>query len=139
MGDAPGAFGGFVATVSRGDRAVYVIPARGKRLFRVRHKLRGTYLSWLATTELAEVAGSAAAWLGGATVRELAVAWPFADFVDIADAYESGDRIEFQWQVYRAYKKSDLGAFIKAAADCGRVPGARPVGAVGRRRTVHGR
>lgn len=45
MRDARGAFGGFVATVRKGDRAVYVIPLRGKRLFRVRHKLRETYLS----------------------------------------------------------------------------------------------
>ncbi|MEU7139696.1 DUF6193 family natural product biosynthesis protein [Nocardia sp. NPDC046473] len=117
MNDAQGAFGGFVATASLHDRAVYVIPLVGKRLFRVRHKVRAAYLSALATTDLAEVTGSAAAWLGGATARELAAAWPFADFVDVADAYDSGDRIEFQWQLYRAqtYKKDDLAEFIEAA------------------------
>ncbi|WP_225726536.1 MULTISPECIES: DUF6193 family natural product biosynthesis protein [unclassified Nocardia] len=115
MRDAPGAFGGFLATVSKHDRAVYILPFVDKRLFRVRHKVRATYLSWLATTELAEVTGSAAAWLGGATARELAAAWPFADFVDIADAYDSGDRIEFQWQIYRAYERDGLGEFIEAA------------------------
>lgn len=115
MVDAPGAFGGFVATVSKRDRAVYVIPLRDKRLFRLRHKLKATYLSLLATTELAEVTGSAAAWLSGATARELAVAWPFADFVDIADAYESGDRIELMWQLFRAYDQFDLGEFLEAA------------------------
>jgi hypothetical protein len=115
MRDAPGAFGGFVATVSKRDRAVYVIPLVGKRLFRMRHKLQSTYLSWLATTELTEVTGSAATWLGGATARELAATWPFADFVDIADAYESGDRIELRWQMHRAYKKDGLGEFVEAA------------------------
>ena len=115
MRDAAGAFGGFVATVTKGEREVYVIPLRGERLFRVRHKLRATYLSRLFTTELAELTGSVATWLNGATARELAVAWPFADFVDIADAYESGDRIEFMWQVYRAYGESGLGEFIEAA------------------------
>ncbi|WIX98148.1 DUF6193 family natural product biosynthesis protein [Amycolatopsis mongoliensis] len=115
MRDARGAFGGFAATMSRRDRAVYVMPRRGERLFRVRHMLRGTYLSRLSTVELAEVTGSAASWLGGATARELVAAWPFADFVDVADAFESGDRTEFMWQVYRAYKVSGLGEFIEAA------------------------
>lgn len=41
--------------------------------------------------------------------------WPFADFVDVADAYASGDRIEFQWQVYRAHKEFDLALFVEAA------------------------
>lgn len=115
MTDAPGAFGGVMATVSKRDRAVVVTPLGRKRLFRVRHKVRATYLSWLSTTELAEVTGSAATWLGGATARELAVAWPFADFVDIADAYESGDRTELMWQMFRAYEKFDLHEFIEAA------------------------
>lgn len=116
LSDAAGAYGGFVATVSRHDRAVFVMPHRDERLFRVRHKLRGTYLSWLSTAELAEVTGSAATWLGGATARELAAAWPFADFVAVADAYESGDRTEFAWQEYRAHKeKFGLGEFIEAA------------------------
>ncbi|QIS14125.1 hypothetical protein [Nocardia arthritidis] len=117
---------GFDALVSKRDRAVSVLPFVDKRLFRVRHKLRATNLSWLATTELAEVTGSAAAWLGGATARELAAAWPFADFVDIADAYDSGDRIEFQWQIYRAYEQDGLGEFVEAASnvlDLERTPG----------------
>ncbi|UOX85862.1 DUF6193 family natural product biosynthesis protein [Amycolatopsis sp. FBCC-B4732] len=115
MTDAPGAFGGFAATVSRRDRAVSVMPLRRERLFRVRHKLRGSFLSRLSTAELAEVTGSAATWLGGATARELAAAWPFADFVAVADAYESGDRTEFTWQLYRAYPQFGLGEFIEAA------------------------
>jgi hypothetical protein len=115
MSDAPGAFGGFVATVSRHDRVVTVMPLVGRRLFRVRHKLRATYLSRLSTTELAEVTGSAATWLSGATARELAAAWPFADFVDIADAYDSGDRIELRWQLFRAAREFDLAEFIEAA------------------------
>lgn len=115
MREAPGAFGGFVAVVSRRDRAVSVMPLRAERLFRVRHLLRGTYLSWLSTAELAEVTGSAATWLGGGTARELAVAWPFADFVDVADACESGDRTEFMWQVYRAHQQFGLGEFVEAA------------------------
>jgi hypothetical protein len=100
---------------SKGERAVDVTPARGERLFYVRHKLREMYLSRVTTTELAEVTGSAAAWLGGATARELAAAWPFARFVDVADAYESGDRTELSWQRYRANKKDGLGEFAEAA------------------------
>ncbi|WP_410620803.1 DUF6193 family natural product biosynthesis protein [Amycolatopsis sp. cmx-8-4] len=91
------------------------MPFKGKRLFRVRHMLHETYLSWLSTTQLAEVTGAAATWLGGATARELAAAWPFADFVDIADAYDSGDRIELMWQRYRAHEKFDLDEFVEAA------------------------
>jgi hypothetical protein len=113
--DARGAFGGFAATVGKHDRAVKVLPLVRERLFRVRHLLRGTHLSWLATTDLTEVTGSAAAWLGGATARELAAAWPFADFADIADAFESGDRIELAWQLFRAYDERGLGEFIEAA------------------------
>lgn len=113
--EAPGAFGGFRARVSKHDRAVTVLPIVRERLFRVRHLLRGTHLSWLATTDLAEVTGSAAAWLGGATARELAAAWPFADFADIADAFESGDRIELAWQFFRAYDERGLGEFVEAA------------------------
>jgi hypothetical protein len=94
---------------------VNVLPLVGKRLFHISHKLRGTHLSWLDTTDLAEAIGSAATWVGGATARELAATWPFADFVDIADAFESGDRIEFTWQVNRAYDPSGLGEFIEAA------------------------
>jgi hypothetical protein len=115
MLDARGAFGGFVATVTKNDRAVRVLPVVRERMFYVRHKLRTTYLSWVATTELTEVTGSAATWLGGATARELAAAWPVADFVDVADAYESGDRIELAWQMYRAHDNHDLGEFIEAA------------------------
>lgn len=113
--DARGAFGGFVATVTKNDRAVHVLPLVRERLFYVRHKLRTTYLSRLPTTELTEVTGSAATWLGGATARELAAAWPFADFVDVADAYVSCDRIELKWQLYRAHEPHDLGEFVEAA------------------------
>jgi len=113
--EAPGAFGGFWARVSKQDRAVTVLPIVRERQFRVQHLLRGTYLSRLATTDLTEVTGSAAAWLGGATARELAAAWPFADFADIADAFESGDRIEFTWQLFRADDGRGLGEFIEAA------------------------
>ncbi|MFJ8960804.1 DUF6193 family natural product biosynthesis protein [Lentzea sp. NPDC102401] len=100
---------------SKGDRAVHVTPVAAERLFYVRHQLREKYLSRVTTTELAAVTGSAAAWLGGATPRELAAAWPFADFVDVADAYESGDRTELSWQQYRANKTDGLGEFVEAA------------------------
>ncbi|SFR20194.1 hypothetical protein SAMN04488564_105153 [Lentzea waywayandensis] len=113
--DAPRAFGGFVVMASKGDRAVHVTPVGGELLFYVRHKLREMHLSRVTTTELAEVTGSAAAWLGGVTARELAAAWPFADFVDVADAYESGDRTELGWQQYRANKKDGWGEFVEAA------------------------
>ncbi len=115
MRESRGAFDGFVATVSRGDRAVKVMPYRDERLFRVRHQLRTAWLSWLATTDLAEVTGSASTWLGGATARELAAAWPFADFVDVADAYESGDKTELWWQLYRANDRLGLAEFVEAA------------------------
>ncbi len=115
MQEAPGAFGGFKAKAVQRDRAVTVLPRRGERLFRVSHLLRGKYLSWLSTTDLAEVTGSAATWLGGATARELAAAWPFADFVDIADAFESGDRTELAWQFLRAHDRLRLGEFVEAA------------------------
>ncbi|MEV6238001.1 DUF6193 family natural product biosynthesis protein [Lentzea sp. NPDC051838] len=114
MFDAPGAFGGFVAIVTKNDRAVKVLPRVGERQFLVRHKLRGMHLSFLLTTDLTEVVGSAATWLGGATPRELAAAWPFADFVDVADAFESGDRIELAWQLKRA-QKNELHEFVDAA------------------------
>ncbi|MDX8144905.1 DUF6193 family natural product biosynthesis protein [Lentzea sp. BCCO 10_0061] len=113
--DSRGAFGGFVVTASKGDRAVRVTPVAGERLFDLRHKVREMHLSRVATTELAEVIGSTAAWLGGATARELAAAWPFADFVDVADAYESGDRTELSWQQYRANRTDGLGEFVEAA------------------------
>src|SRR4051794_17067139 len=87
--DSRGAFGGFVVTASKGDRAVRVTPVVGERLFYLRHKVREMHLSRVTTTDLAEVTGSTATWLGGVTARELAAAWPFADFVDVADAYES--------------------------------------------------
>ncbi|MFG1647177.1 DUF6193 family natural product biosynthesis protein [Amycolatopsis sp. NPDC049252] len=115
MSDAAGAFGGLTATVRKGDRAVSVIPITDRRLFRVRHQVRGRSLSWLSTTELAEVTGASAVWLSGATARELAAAWPFADFVAVADAYESGDPIELQWQLYRVYDQDGLGGFVEAA------------------------
>ncbi|WP_394616643.1 hypothetical protein JNUCC0626_44585 [Lentzea sp. JNUCC 0626] len=89
--DARGAFGGQVATVSRGDRAVSVLPWHEQRRFYLRHILNGTHLSYLTTIDLAEVTSCTAVWLGGATPRELAVTWPFADFVEVADAYASGD------------------------------------------------
>ncbi|WP_326948562.1 DUF6193 family natural product biosynthesis protein [Amycolatopsis sp. NBC_01307] len=115
MSDAPGAFGGFTAKVSKGDRAVHVIPVAYRRLFRVRHQVRGQDLSRLSTTRLAEVTGATAVWLSGATARELAAAWPFADFVAVADAYESGDPIELKWQLYRAHDQDGLGGFVEAA------------------------
>lgn len=66
---------------------------------------------------MAEVTGSTATLLGGATARELAAAWPFADLVDVADAYESGDRIELRWQMYRAHEPRDFGEFVEAVGD----------------------
>ncbi|MET9230492.1 DUF6193 family natural product biosynthesis protein [Lentzea sp. NPDC003310] len=65
-----------------------------------------------------------AAWLGGATARELAAAWPFADFVAVADAYESGDEVEFRWQTTRAGNQPGLDEFIAAAM---RHPRLRPL------------
>lgn len=114
-GDARGAFGGVKATVRQGDRAVHVTPAVAERLFHVRHQMREMYLSWVTTTELREVVESTAAWLGGATARELAADWPFADFVAVADAYESGDRIELAWQKFRASERHGLLEFVEAA------------------------
>jgi hypothetical protein len=107
--------GCLTATVNKGDRAVHVRLSRRRRRFSIRYDLRRSGLGYVATTELAEVTGSTAAWLCGATARELAAAWPFADFVDVADAYESGDRIELRWQLYRAREKDGLGEFVEAA------------------------
>jgi len=45
MRDTRGGFGGCAATVSKGDRAVNVLPLVGKRLFHLSHTLRGTSLS----------------------------------------------------------------------------------------------
>jgi hypothetical protein len=115
MQEASGAFGGYLAVVHRKDRSVRVQPFVRERLFHVGHLLRKTYLSWLTTTELDEAVGSVAMWLSGATARELAAAWPFADFVDVADAYESGDRIEFGWQMLRARKYRGYGEFVEVA------------------------
>lgn len=115
MQEASGAFGGYLAVVYKNDRSVRVQPMVGEREFFVAHKHRRMYLSWLTTTDLAEVTGSTATWLGGATARELAAAWPFADFVDVADAYESGDRIELGWQLFRQREYPALIEFIEAA------------------------
>ncbi|MEU8895727.1 DUF6193 family natural product biosynthesis protein [Nocardia sp. NPDC048505] len=51
----------------------------------------------------------------------MASAWPFADFIGIADAYESGDRIEFAWQWRRAYDMYGLGEFVEAAMEVPRL------------------
>lgn len=112
---ARGAFGGVKATVGKGDRAVHVTPAVGERLFHVRYQVRETYLGRVTTEDLREVVGPAAAWLGGATARELVAAWPVADLVAVTDAYESGDRIELAWQKFRASGRHGLPEFVEAA------------------------
>ncbi|GGN23248.1 hypothetical protein GCM10011609_75880 [Lentzea pudingi] len=108
--------GALTATVTQGDRSVRVSLWRQQRQFRIRYVLRKASLAYLTTTDLAEFTGSVALWLGGATARELAAAWPsFADFVAVADAFENGDRLEFIWQMDRALGQHGLGEFIEAA------------------------
>jgi len=108
--------GGHEAMASRGDRAVRVFQVRDKRLFWLSYRLRTTFLNRVSTTDLAVCTGSLATWLGGATPREFAAAWPFAGFVDVADAYESGDRTELAWQRFRLHDRFRLDEFVEAAA-----------------------
>ncbi|MEV6602969.1 DUF6193 family natural product biosynthesis protein [Kutzneria sp. NPDC051319] len=107
--------GGPKVEVRRGERAASVFWHREKSVFWVSYRLSRGFMNRAARTDLAEVTGSAATWLGGATAREFAVVWPFADFVDVADAYESGDRIEYCWQLFRAHPRFGLDQFIDAA------------------------
>ncbi|MFC0540506.1 DUF6193 family natural product biosynthesis protein [Kutzneria chonburiensis] len=106
--------GGPAVVLRRGDRAAEVFWHREKSVFRVRYSWPRMFMNRVHWTDLAEAAGSAATWLSGATPREFAAAWPFADFVAVADAFESGDRIEYRWQVYRAHLR-DHREFIEVA------------------------
>jgi Family of unknown function (DUF6193) len=106
--------GGPAVVLRRGDRAAEVFWNREKSVFRVRYLWPRMFMNRVHRTDLAEAAGSAATWLSGATPREFAAAWPFADFVAVADAFESGDRIEYAWQTYRMHPRHHAG-FIEAA------------------------
>ncbi|MFI9384604.1 DUF6193 family natural product biosynthesis protein [Kutzneria sp. NPDC052558] len=113
--EARGAFDGQLAWLRRGERSVGIMPFRNETKFRVTYLLRTMHLRRVFTPDLAVVLGSAATWLGGATAREFATAWPFADFVAIADAFESGDRIECAWQSRLVHDPGRHGEFIPAA------------------------
>lgn len=106
--------GGPAVVLRRGDRGAEVFWHREESVFRVRYSWPRMFMNRVRRTDLAEAAGSAATWLSGATPREFAAAWPFADFVDVADAFEGGDRIEYRWQVFRAHP-GHHGALIPAA------------------------
>ncbi|MGW6448730.1 DUF6193 family natural product biosynthesis protein [Lentzea sp. NPDC055074] len=116
--------GCYNATVAQGDRSVDVSLLRREREFSVKHRLRGVWLSRVTTTDLAEFTGWVAMWLGGATARELAVTWPSADFVAVADALESGDEVELRWQQCRAINMNGLGEFVASVM---REPRLRPL------------
>jgi hypothetical protein len=103
-----------VGTARRDDRAVAVHWLRDRSVFEVRFRWRNRFMNRVIRTDLADATGSAATWLGGATPREFATAWPFADFVGVANALESGDRIEYAWQTYRVDPRHHRG-FIEAA------------------------
>lgn len=115
MYPAPGLFDGFGAQVRRGDRAVRLQPLRDEQRCSITFSWRDSSLRRVCRTDLAEIAGSAATWLGGATPAEFALRWPFADFVAIAEAFERGDRIEQAWQSHRVHDRSRHGRFVEAA------------------------
>jgi hypothetical protein len=106
--------GGPSVIARRDDRAVKVFWHREKSVFHVYFRWREWFMNRVIRADLPDATGSAATWLGGAPPREFAAAWPFADFVDVADAFESGDRIEYAWQTYRAHPRHHDG-FIEAA------------------------
>jgi hypothetical protein len=110
-----GLFDGFGANVRRGDRGVRIQPLLGEDRCSISYSLRGHSMNHVDRTVFAEIIDSAATWLGGATPEEFAKAWPFAGFVDVAAAFESGDRIELEWQHFRLSGQFELGAFVEAA------------------------
>ncbi|MFC0434784.1 DUF6193 family natural product biosynthesis protein [Kutzneria buriramensis] len=110
-----GLFDGFGAKVRQGDRGVRIQPLRGEDRCSISYSLRGHSMHHVYRTVFAEIIDSAATWLGGATPEEFAQAWPFAGFVDVAAAFESGDRIELAWQHFRLSGPFELGAFVEAA------------------------
>jgi hypothetical protein len=107
--------GGPVVRLRRGERVAEVFLHRQGAAFRVSYLVGEAPLRRARTPELAVAIGSATTWLGGATPREFAAAWPFADFVAIADAFERGDRIERAWQSALVHDPFRLTDFIAAA------------------------
>lgn len=105
--------GGLVVRLRRDDRAA-VFRHRAESAFLVTYHWREAFMNRVARADLAEAIGSVATWLSGATAREFAATWPFAEFVAAADAFERGDRIELRWQIYRAHPRYHAG-FIEAA------------------------
>ena len=115
MYPAVGLFDGFGAKVRNGDRAVRLQPLRDEQRCSISFSWRDSSLRRVSRTDLAEIVGLAATWLGGATPAEFALRWPFADFVAIAEAVERGDRIEQEWQSRRVHDRFGLAEFIAAA------------------------
>ncbi|EWM12269.1 DUF6193 family natural product biosynthesis protein [Kutzneria sp. 744] len=107
--------GGPKVRLNRGGRAVEVFWHREKSAFWTSYGVGKRSLRRVRATDLMVAIDSAATWLSGATPREFAAAWPFADFVAIADAYERGDRIEYSWQSALVHDPFGLTGFIAAA------------------------
>ncbi|MEV6602970.1 DUF6193 family natural product biosynthesis protein [Kutzneria sp. NPDC051319] len=107
--------GGPKVEARRGERAASVFWHREKSAFRVSYLVGKAILRHARTPDLGVATASAATWLGGATSREFAAAWPFADFVAIADAFERGDRIERMWQSALVHDSFRLEGFIPVA------------------------
>ncbi|WP_433261323.1 DUF6193 family natural product biosynthesis protein [Actinosynnema sp. CS-041913] len=92
------------AVVRHEDRRVDVGMGIQERVFLMRFRVHDVELASGTTSDLAAVAGSIATWTGGALVRDLSAAWPFAQFSPWSEAYERGEGIEWRWQRYVGHR-----------------------------------
>lgn len=95
--------GGFhrnVAVALMSDRGrVTVTLVVDRRVFSIRVVVDG--YDWAAggASSLSDVVGVAAAWRGGATLRQLCAAFPFMTTDPVALGYEAGDPLGAYWEV----------------------------------------
>ncbi|WP_203897691.1 hypothetical protein [Virgisporangium aliadipatigenens] len=84
-----------VAVLSHGDRFVNVFENDGS--FLLSFHWRGRQQAHGMTSEISAAADSARRWVEGASLENLAVAYPFVKFSGLQLAYERGTAVEFQW------------------------------------------
>ncbi|WP_144127659.1 DUF6193 family natural product biosynthesis protein [Catellatospora sichuanensis] len=85
------------ARISAGRGRIGVDLRRDTRLYQI--AIAGDSHNWASgeTDQLLEVVKVAEAWRRGATLRELNAQFPFMTYTPMAQAYEDGTHVPFQW------------------------------------------
>jgi hypothetical protein len=103
-------------TVRDETRHVTTVLGSEERAFLMEFWERGVMMATGRTTELTAAAGTTDAWQSGSRLAELRESWTFVHYVELAEAFESGNPTQVKWDILRRSDARHLNRELLEAA-----------------------